>query len=170
MTTDTAVMTKRKKLTRERYPSGKLRGKKERENDSAAPPATSRRFCYICNTTVLGDSFTTLSDEDGVARAVHLPVHAIGSNSGAVPVDITPDCLRAFESRVADANRQRAREHQEDLALAASKRQQAELPQRGYDCPVEGCKTKDGQTRFFDSANGRDLHARKAHKQEDDNS
>ena len=152
--TATAVPTKQAKPTRERFPSGKLRGKKE--NDSPAP--TKRRECYICNTTVPGDSFTTLSDEDGVPRAVHVPIHAIGSNSGAVPVDITPDCLRAFESRVADANRQRAREHQEDQALAASKRQQAELPQRGYNCTVEDCD------RFFDSANGRDLHARKAHK------
>ena len=158
MTTATAVKTERKKPTRERFSSGKLKHKVDRGSDSPAPPPTNRRSCYICNTTVPGDSFTTLSDEDGVPRAVHVPIHAIGSNSGAVPADITPDCLRAFESRVADANRQRAREHQEDLALAARDRPFSAPAPRGYDCTVEDCD------RFFDTANGRDLHARKPHK------
>ena len=158
MTTDSAVQTERTKPTPERFSSGKLKHKVDRGTDSPAPPPTNRRSCYICNTTVPGDAFTTLSDEDGVARAVHVPIHAIGSNSGAVPVDITPGCLKAFESHVADANRQRAREHQEDQALAARDRQFSAPAPRGYDCTFEGCK------RFFDSEGGRDTHLHRGHK------
>ncbi|MCH7576772.1 MAG: hypothetical protein IH822_03090 [Chloroflexi bacterium] len=158
MATDAAVQTESKEPTQERFASGKLKGKKERENDSPAAPSTNRRSCYICNATVPGDAFTTLSDEDGVARAVHVPIHAIGSNSGAVPVDITPACLKTFESRVADANRRKAREHHEDQALAARDRQFSASAPRGYDCTVEDCE------RFFDSEGGRDTHLHRGHK------
>ncbi len=156
--TDTAVTGEREKPTRERFAGGRLRPKKARVDDSPASPPTNQRSCYICNTTEPGDSFTTLSDEDGVPRAVHVAVHSIGTNSGVVPVDITPDCLKAFESRVADVHRQRARERQEDLALAAHNRQFPAPAPRGFDCTAEGCK------RFFDSEGGRDTHLHRGHK------
>ena len=61
-------------------------------------------------------------------------------------------CARGYR-----ASTQVVREFHEDQALSASKRQQAKLPQRGYDCGHGDCK------RYFDSELGRDLHYRRQH-------
>lgn len=152
------VTGERQKPTRERFAGGRLRPKKARVDDSPAAPAVNGRRCFVCRTTTPGDSFTVLADEKGVPRTIHLPIHAIGSNNGVIPVDITPDCLKAFESRVADVNKQRARERQEDMALAGHNRQFPSPQPRGFDCPDSACG------RYFDSRAGADLHHRKAHK------
>ncbi len=134
------------------------------------------RSCFQCGTTEPGDRFTSLPDENGIARAIHIPVVAIDGKS----VDITPGCLKGFEERVAAVRRREIQEHQEDMALRALRREGAptrldgmgpktlaELDrigskprktERGFDCTATDCK------RFFDTEAGRETHRRKAHK------
>lgn len=135
---------------------------------------TNRR-CHFCGTTQKGDKFTSLPDENGIPRAIHIPVTAVDGKSA----DITPGCLKGFEDRVADAQRQRVREHNEDMALQALRREGGNpsllgpemkelvqsLSSRGkpntqreiFDCTVGDC------SRFFDSEAGRNGHL-KGHK------
>ena len=139
--------------------------------------ATGRR-CFYCGTTVPGDKFTSLPDENGTPRSIHVPVVAVDGKS----VDLTPGCRKGFEDRVAAVQRQRVREKQEDMALSALRRegglkpsllgpeqkalvesiQQKRSPRESspreiFDCSVGDCP------RFFDSEAGRNGHL-KGHK------
>lgn len=158
------VQTERAKRS-ERYSSGKPRVKMAKEDDSppGSPtdmPTGKTRGCYICGGVERGDAFTSLPDEKGIGRVVHIATVAVDGKS----VDRNAGCLEAFTTRCATAQRQRVREEREDLALAALRREGGNIPrlehssQRGYDCTAEGCK------RFFDTVPGRDLHLRKGHK------
>ncbi len=119
-----------------------------------------KKGCFVCGGLERGDSWTSLPDENNIGRVIHTPITAIDGKSA----DRNLECLETFKGRVATAGRERVRQEQEDLALAAMRRE-GNVPrvppppvQRGFDCTDGDCN------RFFDSENGRDLHLRRGHK------
>ena len=127
---------------------------------TTATAIEKKKGCAVCGGIERGDTFVSLPDETGVARAVHIPIHAVDGKS----TDRNVGCEEAFKSRVTAARKQELQQERETLALAAFRREGGNIPrleqssQRGFDGPVEDC------SRFFDSENGRDLHLRRGHK------
>ena len=159
MATGIAVTGERQKPTPERFAGGRLRPPNaDRGDDSPAPPET-KKGCLVCGTIQRGDAFTSLPDEKGIGRVVHVPINSEGGQA----VSRNLGCLGTFVSGVETAAKRKVLEEKQDLALEALRRE-GNLPrlepssQRHFDCPAPDC------SRFFDSQNGVDLHRRRQHR------